>query len=90
MLDRLAKFESIKRQSDNVASIQTDTDRRNRPLVSMADAHAAVGLSQVETTSRFDAQGKLVNVVPTRPNAPPFAVANADNQVIALLTPAPE
>jgi hypothetical protein len=88
LLDRLAKFESIKRESDNVAQVETNTDRRNRQLVSLADGRPPTGLQQVEG-QRFDAQGKLVNVVPTRPNAPPFAIANSENQVIALLTPAP-
>jgi hypothetical protein len=88
LLDRIAKFESIKRESDNVAQVETKTDRRNRQLVSLADGRPPTGLQQVEG-QRFDAQGKLVNVVPTRPNAPPFAIANSENQVIALVTPAP-
>ncbi len=88
LLDRLAKFESIKRESDNVAQVETSTDRRNRQLVSLADGRPPTGLQQVEG-QRFDAQGKLVNVVPTRPNAPPFAIANSENQVTALVTPAP-
>ncbi len=87
-LDQLAEFESIKRESDNVAQVETSTDRRNRQLVSLADGRPPTGLQQVEG-QRFDAQGKLVNVVPTRPNAPPFAIANSDNQVTALVTPAP-
>jgi hypothetical protein len=40
-------------------------------------------------TSRYDAVGKLTTVRSQRPNAPPFALLNADHEPVAFVTPSP-
>jgi SH3 domain-containing protein len=89
LLDRLAKFEDIRRRSDSLERIQTDTDRKNGQLASVTDTRPPGGLAQVEGDGRFDATGKLINVVSQRPNAPPYALLNADHEVLAFVTPGP-
>jgi SH3-like domain-containing protein len=89
LLDRIAKFEDIKRRLDTVQQVQGATDRKNSQLVNVADARPPSGLAEVEGADRFDASGRLINVVSQRPNAPPYAVVNADRVVVAFVTPAP-
>jgi hypothetical protein len=89
LLDRIAKFEDIKRRLDTVQQVQGATDRKNSQLVNLADARPPSGLAEVEGADRFDASGRLINVVSQRPNAPPYAVVNADRVVVAFVTPAP-
>ena len=89
LLDRIAKFEDIKRRSDTIRQVETATDRRNSRLVNLSDAQPPTGLGPIEGTERFDASGRLINVVSQRPNAPPYAIVNADRVVVAFITPAP-
>ena len=89
LLDRIAKFEDIKRRLDTVDQVQGATDRKNNLLVNVADARQPGGLAEVEGTERFDAAGRLINVVSQRPGAPPYAIVNADRVVIAFVTPSP-
>ncbi|HKD35207.1 MAG TPA: hypothetical protein VKB78_00360, partial [Pirellulales bacterium] len=89
LLDRIAKFEDIKRRLDTVDQVQGATDRKNNQLVNLADARPPAGLAEVEGSERFDATGRLINVVSQRPNAPPYAIVNSDRVVIAFVTPAP-
>jgi Bacterial SH3 domain len=89
LLDRIAKFEDIKRRADTVQQVQASTDRRNSQTVNVADTRPPSGLAQVEGNDRFDASGRLINVVSQRPNAPPYALVNADRVVMAFITPAP-
>jgi uncharacterized protein YgiM (DUF1202 family) len=89
ILDRIAKFEDIKRRLDTVQQVQGATDRKNSQLVNVADARPPAGMAEVEGVDRFDASGRLINVVSQRPNAPPYAVVNADRVVVAFVTPAP-
>jgi hypothetical protein len=88
LLDRIAKFEDIKRRLDTVDQVQGATDRKNSQLINLADARPPGGLAEVEGTERFDAAGRLINVVSQRPNAPPYAIVNSDRVVIAFVTPA--
>ena len=89
LLDRIAKFEDIKRRSDTVQQVQSATDRRNNQLVNVADTRPASGLAEIEGADRFDVSGRLINVVSQRPNAPPYAIVNADRVVLAFVSAAP-
>ncbi len=89
LLDRITKFEDIQRRSDTVNRVETETDRKNGPLVTMADSRTVGGLAEVEGRDRFDASGKLIPVKSSRPGAPPFAIVNRDHEVVAYVTPAP-
>jgi hypothetical protein len=89
LLDRIAKFEDIKRRADTVQQVEAATDRRNSQTVNVADTRPPSGLAQVEGNDRFDASGRLINVVSQRPNAPPYALVNSDRVVMAFITPAP-
>ena len=89
LLDRIARFEDIKRRRDDVAGIQTTTDRKNLQMAGVSDVRAPVGLAQVENAAKWDATGKLTNVVSPRPNAPTYALLNSDREVVAFITPAP-
>ncbi len=89
LLDRIARFEDIKRRSDTIQQVQSATDRRNSQYTTLADARPPSGLAAVEPADRFDATGRLINVVQTRPNTPPYALVNADRVVVAFVSPAP-
>ena len=89
LLDRIAKFEDIKRRADTIQQVESRTDRKNGQLVNVADTRATIGMAQVEPTDRFDTSGRLINVVSQRPNAPPYAIVNSDRVVLAFVTPAP-
>ena len=88
-MDRIAKFEDIKRRSDTIQQVQSTTDRRNSQFTTVADARPPSGLAAVEPTDGFDASGRLINVVSQRPNAPPYALVNSDRVVVAFVSPAP-
>ena len=91
LLDRIAKFEDIKRRSDAIAGIDTGADRHRLLLTGLttgrADQHPASGITLAGTSSRYDAVGKLTTVRSQRPNAPPFALLNADHEPVAFVTP---
>jgi uncharacterized protein YgiM (DUF1202 family) len=89
LLDRIAKFEDIKRRSDTIQQVTARTDRKNNQLINVADTRATIGLAQVEPTGNYDTSGRLINVVSQRPNAPPYAIVNSDRVVLAFVTPAP-
>jgi hypothetical protein len=89
LLDRIAKFEDIKRRSDTIQQVEARTDRKNSQLINVADTRATIGMAQVEPTGSFDTTGRLINVVSQRPNAPPYAIVNSDRVVLAFVTPAP-
>ncbi len=89
LLDRIAKFEDIKRRSDTIQQVTARTDRKNNQLTNVADTRATIGLAQVEPTGSYDTSGRLINVVSQRPNAPPYAIVNSDRVVLAFVTPAP-
>jgi hypothetical protein len=97
LLDRIAKFEDIKRRSDAIAGIDSTPERRRFQLTGLTtgptDPFATNGatnrVSLAGATSRYDAVGKLTTVRSQRPNAPPFALLNADHEPVAFVTPSP-
>lgn len=89
LLDRIARFEDIKHRRDNVAGIQSATDRKNLQMAGISDVRPPLGLAQVENAAKWDATGKLTSVVSPRPNAPTYALLNSDREVVAFITPAP-
>jgi hypothetical protein len=93
LLDRIAKFEDIKRRSDAIAGIDTVPDRRRLLLTGLTTGPAnqtwPSGVSLAGATSRYDAVGKLTTVRSQRPNAPPYALMNADREPVAFITPMP-
>jgi hypothetical protein len=102
LLDRIAKFEDIKRRSDAIAGIDTGLDRHRLLLTSMTVPPATSplmtnslmpsspsGVTLAGATSRYNAVGKLTTVKSLRPNAPPYALLNADREPVAFLTPMP-
>jgi len=97
LLDRIAKFEDIKRRSDAIAGIDSTPDRHRLQLTGLttgptdpfATNRATTGVALAGATSRYDAVGKLTTVRSQRPNAPPFALLNADHEPVAFVTPSP-
>lgn len=102
LLDRMAKFEDIKRRSDAIAGIDTRLDGHLLRLTSMTVPrstsplmtnslmpNSSSGVTLAGATSRYDAVGKLTTVKSLRPNAPPYALLNADREPVAFLTPMP-
>ena len=48
LLDRIAKFEDIKRRADTIQQVESRTDRKNSQLVNVADTRATIGMAEVE------------------------------------------
>ena len=97
LLDRIAKFEDIKRRSDAIAGIDSTPERHRFQLTGLttgptdpfATGGATSRVALAGGTSRYDAVGKLTAVRSQRPNAPPFALLNADHEPVAFVTPSP-
>ncbi len=97
LLDRIAKFEDIKRRSDAIAGIDSTPQRHRFQLTGLttgptdpfATGGATSRVALAGGTSRYDAVGKLTAVRSQRPNAPPFALLNADHEPVAFVTPSP-
>lgn len=101
LLDRIAKFEDVKRRSDAVALLGTGLDRSRLQLTAMTTSPTTTlpltspisnmpgAVIPAATASRYDAVGKLTNVRSQRPNAPPFALLDARGTPVAFVTPAP-
>lgn len=102
LLDRVAKFEDIKRRSDAIAGIEVfnrsdmGASRSRLQLTAMTTAPTAPILPQPapsmvtpagSTAPHYDAVGKLTSVRSLRPNAPPYALLDANREPIAFVTP---
>ncbi|MCC7085865.1 MAG: SH3 domain-containing protein [Pirellulales bacterium] len=79
ILNRIARFEDIKRRHDLLGLPQ------NSSMI----AAARPPVMPVDEPVRFDGVGKLTPVVAQRPNAPRYALVNDQNQVVAFVTPSP-
>jgi len=79
ILNRIARFEDVKRRNDllaqNTAAIAVTTDRTTS--------------LPADSPPQFDGVGKLTPVVSQRPNAPQYALVDRSNQVVTFITPAP-
>jgi hypothetical protein len=95
LLDRIAKFDDIKRRSTAVARIDTLTDTRpdraRLQLTAMTTAAPLTASAAFAGTGspHYDAVGLLANVRSVRPNAPQFVLLDANRTPIAFVTPAP-
>jgi hypothetical protein len=79
VLNRIARFEDIKRRHDLLG----------QPQNAGAIAAARPPVMPVDEPVRYDGVGKLVPTVSQRPNAPRYALVNDQNQIVALITPSP-
>jgi uncharacterized protein YraI len=79
LLNRIARFEDIKRRHDLLG----------QPQNAGAIAVARPPVMPVDEPNRYDGVGKLTPVVAQRPNAPRYALVNDQNQVVAFITPSP-
>ncbi len=79
VLNRIAKFEDIKRRHDLLG----------QPQNSSMIAAALPPVMPVDEPVRYDGVGKLTPVVAQRPNAPRYALVNEANQVVSFITPSP-
>lgn len=93
LLERIAKFEDIKRRSNAIAGMEAGPDRRRLVLTGMTTGpsypNSSSGVTLAGTMSRYDAVGKLTTVTSLRPNAPPYALLDVNHEPVAFITPMP-
>ncbi len=88
LVNKVARFEEIKRRSDAVNQIWQDTERRNQQLADLNRHHEEV--VHVRTlTERFDGVGRLSRLPATSAGTPRYALMEPNGQVRCYVTPAP-
>jgi uncharacterized protein YraI len=80
MVDKLARFEDIKKRHDAI---------RNPQQQAASGLAAETPAARTVIDPRFDGVGRLAPVVSQRPGAPQFALIDASNTVVSFITPAP-
>jgi len=79
ILNRIARFEDVKRRNDLLAQ---------NPSAIAVTTNRTTSLP-TDSPPQYDGVGKLTPVVSQRPNAPQYALFDRSNQVVTFITPAP-
>jgi len=79
ILNRIARFEDVKRRNELLAQNNTAIAVTTNRTTSLP----------ADSAPQFDGVGKLTPVVSQRPNAPQYALVDRSNQVVTFITPAP-
>ena len=88
LVNRIAQADDIKRRSEEVNALRSDTDRRNRQLADVSRLRTeARGVQR--TSERFDGTGRLTRVVPSKVGAPRYALLDEKGNVRYYVSPAP-
>ena len=88
LVNRIAQADDIKRRSEEVNALRSDTDRRNRQLADVSRLRSeARGVQR--TGERFDGTGRLTRVVPSKVGAPRYALLDEKGNVRYYVSPAP-
>jgi hypothetical protein len=88
LVNKVARFEEIKRRSDSVNQIWHDTERRNQQLADLS-RHRGETVRVQPLDDRFDGVGRLTRLPPTSAGTPRYALMEPNGQVRCYVTPAP-
>jgi hypothetical protein len=97
LVNRIAQADNIKRRFEELTTLRSDTDHRNRQLAEVSRLRSEARATQVAQASslsarsgqRFDGTGRLTRVVPSKVGAPRYALLDEKGNVRYYVSPAP-
>jgi len=89
LLNKIARFEDIKRRYDEVNQLSGDIERRNNQLASLSRARAEASRPATRLEDRYDGVGRLTPVASPPPGAPRYALVQPNGEVRCYVSPAP-
>jgi hypothetical protein len=88
LVNKIARFEDIKRRYDAVNTLRDQTDRRQDELARLSRQRAEAAPA-ANSADRYDGVGKLTRVVSPAVGAPRYALVESNGQVRCYVSPAP-
>ena len=88
LLNKITRFEEIKRRYDAISLTRAANERSNRQLAAMQRENVPPALSP-ELEERFDGVGELRDVVSSKPGAPRYALVDDVGEVRCYVSPSP-
>lgn len=88
LINKMDRFEDIKRRFDAISAMREQTERLSRRLAGLSprDRRGGRGL---DSESRFDGEGELIRVVSPKLDAPRYALVDPLGEVRCYVSPAP-
>ena len=88
LVNRIAQADNVQRRFEEVNTMKSDTERRNRQLADVSRLRSEARLAR-RTDERFDGTGRLARVVPSKVGAPRYALLDDKGNVTCYVSPAP-
>jgi hypothetical protein len=88
LVNRIAQADDVQRRFEEVNTMKSDTERRNRQLADVSRLRSEARLAR-RTDERFDGTGRLARVVPSKVGAPRYALLDDKGNVTSYVSPAP-
>ena len=88
LVNKMVRFDDIKRRYDRIASTRAKTERSNRRLTGLSRTYRTAGRS-LPGDGRFDGVGQLIRVVSSKLDAPRYALLDDSGAVRCYVTPTP-
>lgn len=88
LVNKIARFDEIKRRYDAVNNLRGQTDRRQEELARLSRQRGEAAPA-ANPADRFDGMGKLTRVVSPAVGAPRYALVESNGQVRCYVSPAP-
>jgi len=88
LLNKITRFEDIKRRYDAISRTRAANERSNRQLAAMRRENSQYELPP-ELEERFDGVGELREVASSKPGAPRYALVDGFDQVRCYVSPSP-
>ena len=86
LLNKMSRFDEIKRRYDSISSMREQIERSNRRLVGLRPRDPTPD-RRSELASRFDGEGELIRVVSPKLGAPRYALVDSLGEVLATSAP---
>ena len=88
LINKITRFDDIKRRYNKIASMRDTTERSNRRLASLSRTHHTAG-RLLPGDGRYDGVGQLIRVVSSKLDAPRYALVDGAGEVRCYVTPTP-
>ena len=88
LVNKISRFEDIKRRYDAIGAVRAQTERSNRRLAGLRPRYRNAGREN-DPDGRFDGTGELIRVVSPKLGAPRYALVDELGEVRCYVSPAP-
>ena len=88
LINKMTRFEDIRRRYNKIASMRDTTERSNRRLAGLSRTHHTAG-RLLPGDGRYDGVGQLIRVVSSKLDAPRYALVDDTGEVRCYVTPTP-